>query len=43
MAGVMAFCSVTALTVFSMGRKIIVQEASKEAVAEEDVEMMSTL
>jgi hypothetical protein len=43
MTGVMAFCSLLALTVFTLGRKIIVQRASAEAVEEEDVEMISTL
>lgn len=43
MTGVMAFCSLLALTVFTLGRKIIVQKASAEAVEEEDVEMISTL
>jgi len=43
MTGVMACCAISALTVFSMGRKIIVQQASAEAVEEEDVEMISTL
>ncbi|GAA4734449.1 multidrug effflux MFS transporter [Flavisolibacter ginsenosidimutans] len=43
MAGVMAGCSVSALLLYTLGRKLIVQQASKEAVAEEDVEMMTTL
>jgi len=43
MAGVMACCSISALLLYMLGRKLIVQQASKEAVAEEDVEMMSTL
>jgi DHA1 family bicyclomycin/chloramphenicol resistance-like MFS transporter len=43
MAGIMAFCSVTAFTLYSLGRKFIILPASKETVAEEDVEMMSTL
>jgi MFS transporter, DHA1 family, multidrug resistance protein len=43
MAGVMACCSVIAFLVFYWGRKNIVQEASKEVVKEEDVEMMITL
>ena len=43
MTGVMACCAVTALLVFSLGRKIIIQQASTEAVEEEDVEMISTL
>jgi DHA1 family bicyclomycin/chloramphenicol resistance-like MFS transporter len=43
MAGVMAWCSVIAFFVFYWGRKNIVQEASKEEVKEEDVEMMITL
>jgi len=43
MTGVMACCAITALSVFSLGRKIIIQRASIEAVEEEDVEMISTL
>jgi DHA1 family bicyclomycin/chloramphenicol resistance-like MFS transporter len=43
MTGVMACCAISAFTVFTMGRKIIVQQASAEAVEEEDVEMISTL
>jgi MFS transporter, DHA1 family, multidrug resistance protein len=43
MTGVMACCAMGALTVFSFGRKIIVQRASTEAVEEEDIEMISTL
>ncbi len=43
MTGVMAFCAVSALTVFSLGRKVIIRSASIEEVEEEDVEMISTL
>lgn len=43
MTGVMACCALTALTVFSLGRKIIVNRASEELVEEEDIEMISTL
>lgn len=43
MTGVMACCATAALTVFSLGRKIIVRRASIEEVEEEDVEMISTL
>ena len=43
MTGVMACCAIGALSVFSLGRKIIVQRASTEAVEEEDIEMISTL
>ncbi len=43
MAGVMACCTMSALFVFTLGRKIIVQQASTEAVEEEDIEMISTL
>jgi DHA1 family bicyclomycin/chloramphenicol resistance-like MFS transporter len=43
MAGVMAFSSVTAFCVFSFGRRIIIQQADKEIVEEEDVEMISSL
>ena len=43
MTGVMACCAIAAFTVFSLGRKIILQRASIEAVEEEDVEMISRL
>src|SRR6187431_1049433 len=43
MTAVMACCALAALTVFSFGRRIIIQRASIEKVAEEDVEMISTL
>jgi DHA1 family bicyclomycin/chloramphenicol resistance-like MFS transporter len=43
MSGVMACTAVTALIIFLSGRKIIVQQAGKEVVEEEDVEMVSTL
>ena len=43
MTGVMACCSVTAFFVFFFGRKIMIYRAGINAVAEEDVEMMSTL
>jgi DHA1 family bicyclomycin/chloramphenicol resistance-like MFS transporter len=40
---VMASCAVIALLVFLMGRKLIVQQASMDAVEEEDIEMISTI
>ncbi len=43
MAGVMAGCSITAFLIFTLGRKIILQQCSREAVEEEDVELVSTL
>ena len=43
MTAVMACCSVTAFLVFFFGRKIIIYRVGINAVAEEDVEMMSTL
>ncbi|MBZ5857329.1 multidrug effflux MFS transporter [Flavihumibacter profundi] len=43
MTAVMAFCTLSAFSVLSLGRKFIVQQASTEAVEEEDVEMISTL
>jgi DHA1 family bicyclomycin/chloramphenicol resistance-like MFS transporter len=43
MTGIMACCAISALSVFSLGRKIIIQQATAEAVEEEDVEMISTL
>jgi DHA1 family bicyclomycin/chloramphenicol resistance-like MFS transporter len=43
MTGVMACCAIGALFVFSLGRRVIIQRASVEAVEEEDVEMISTL
>jgi len=43
MIGVMACCTISARSVFSFGRKIIVTRASTEAVEEEDIDMISTL
>ncbi len=43
MTGVMACCAITAFSVFTFGRRIIVDRASAEQVGEEDVEMISTL
>lgn len=43
MAAVMAFCSMLAFSVYSLGKKFIVRKASVESVEEEDVEMISTL
>ena len=43
MAGVMACSPILALAIFLWGRNIIVQRASQVAVAEEDLEMISTL
>lgn len=43
MSGVMAFCSITALSIFMMGRKIAVQQPTREELEEEDVEMISGL
>jgi len=43
MTGVMACCAISALSVFSLGRKIIVTRASTDAVEEEDIDMISTL
>jgi MFS transporter, DHA1 family, multidrug resistance protein len=40
MVGVMACCSVISLSIFTMGRKVIVQEPSIEEVEEEDVDMI---
>lgn len=43
MTGVMACCATGAFTIFLLGRNIICLKARKEAVEEEDVEIMSTL
>ena len=43
MTGVMACCAITALSVFSLGRKIIINQATAEGVEKEDIEMISTL
>jgi hypothetical protein len=43
MSGMMALCSLTAFVVFLLGRKIIIQSVSLKDVAEEDVDMISTL
>lgn len=43
MSGVMAGCSITALTLYSYGSKKIIEQPSKEIIEEEDVEMMGTM
>jgi DHA1 family bicyclomycin/chloramphenicol resistance-like MFS transporter len=43
MTGVMACCAIAALAVFALGRKIITQRGSLEAVEGKDVELISTL
>src|SRR4030095_10891564 len=43
MTGIMACCAISALSIFSLGRKIIVTRASTGAVEEEDIDMISTL
>lgn len=43
MTGVMAFCSITALTIFMMGRKITIKKPTIKEVEEEDVDMISGL
>jgi DHA1 family bicyclomycin/chloramphenicol resistance-like MFS transporter len=43
MMGVMAFCAITALSVFSFGETRIARRVSREMIEEEAVEMISTL
>ena len=43
MTGVMACCAIAALSVFLLGRKIIVTRAGTDRVKEEDIDMISTL
>ncbi|TKK66129.1 multidrug effflux MFS transporter [Ilyomonas limi] len=43
MAGVMACCAITAFAVFCGGRKLIIHRAKTRAMAEEDMEMISTI
>jgi len=43
MAGVMACSPIVAFCIFTWGRKIIIHRATKAAVAQEEVEMISTL
>ena len=43
MTGMMACCAIGALSVFTLGRKVIIRQASIREVEEEDVEMISTL
>ena len=43
MTGVMACCAITALSIFLLGSRIIVQRATKHEIEEEDVEMITTL
>ena len=41
MSGVMAFCSISALSIFMMGRKTAVQQPTQEELEEEDVDMIT--
>jgi DHA1 family bicyclomycin/chloramphenicol resistance-like MFS transporter len=43
MTGVMAFCSITAFSIFMFGRKITIRQPAPEELEEEDVSMMSKL
>ena len=43
MAGVMACCAISALSVFLFGKRIIIRRASREIIEEEEVEMITTL
>jgi len=43
MTGVMACCAISALSVFSFGKRVIAQRASRQIIEEEEVEMISTL
>jgi len=43
MTGVMAFCTLSASLIYSMGKKVIVKAASVALVEEEEVEMINTL
>ena len=43
MTGVMACCAISALSVFLLGKKIIIRRAGTEIIEEEEVEMISTL
>ena len=43
MTGVMAFCTLSASLIYSMGKKVIVKAASVTLVEEEEVEMINTL
>ena len=43
MTGIMAFCSISAFLLLLLGRKIVINKASRLLVEEEDVEMINTL
>jgi DHA1 family bicyclomycin/chloramphenicol resistance-like MFS transporter len=43
MTGIMAFCSLSAAMLYTFGRKRITNNATKEMVEEEEIEMVSTL
>ena len=43
MTGVLACCAIGALSVFLLGKKIIIRRAGTEIIEEEEVEMISTL
>ncbi len=43
MTGVMAFCTLTASLIYTLGKKVIVQKASVQLVEEEEVDMVNTI
>jgi DHA1 family bicyclomycin/chloramphenicol resistance-like MFS transporter len=43
MTGVMACCAISALAVFSFGKRVITRRVSRQMIEEEEVEMISTL
>jgi DHA1 family bicyclomycin/chloramphenicol resistance-like MFS transporter len=43
MSGIMAFCATVAFCIYLQGRKIILRQADRETIIEEDMDMISTL
>lgn len=43
MTGVMAFCTLSASLIYTLGKKVIVKQASVQLVEEEEVEMVNTI
>ena len=43
MTGVMAFCTLSASLIYTLGKKVIVKQASFQLVEEEEVEMVNTI
>jgi len=43
MTGIMASCSITASILYTLGKKVILNKASKELIEEEEIDMINTI